>query len=78
MRRTPIVITATVAGLIGVLEFHTRPAAAGIGTIPAASPAAASPASTAPTGEHGQRQAEARPGRPAGTRTAVGPAVNYS
>jgi|SRR5579859_3897548 len=26
MKRTPIVLTATVVGLIAVLEFHTRPA----------------------------------------------------
>jgi hypothetical protein len=40
------VITATVAGLIGVLEFHTRPAPVNIVTIPAAGSAAASPAAT--------------------------------
>jgi uncharacterized protein with FMN-binding domain len=48
MRRAQIVITATVVGLIAVLEFHTRPSAVGVGTIPAAGQAAATPAATAP------------------------------
>ena len=69
MRRTPIVITATAAGLIGVLEFHTRPAPVSLGTIPAAgSTAAASPAA---------RPATTAPSR-GGTRTATGPQVNYN
>jgi uncharacterized protein with FMN-binding domain len=81
MRRTPIVITATVAGLIGVLEFHTRPAPVNVGTIPAAGSVATSPAATvAPRGRAGSG-ASPRPSPssqpPAGTRTAVGPAVNY-
>jgi uncharacterized protein with FMN-binding domain len=90
MRRTPIVITATVAGLIGVLEFHTRPAPASIGTIPAASPASASPASASPASaspasaspaatapSRGSTRSGA-PGPPGGARTAVGPAVDYN
>jgi uncharacterized protein with FMN-binding domain len=76
VRRTPIVITATMAGLIGVLEFHTHPAPAGIGAIPAASPAAASPAATAPS--RGSRTRSGTSGPPAGARTATGPAVDYS
>lgn len=79
MKRTPIVITATVAGLVGVLEFHTRPAPVNIGTIPAAgtaaaSPAAASPAATAPSRGSTKSAPSSRKG---GARTAVGPAVNY-
>jgi uncharacterized protein with FMN-binding domain len=35
MRRTPIVLTATVAGVAGVLAFHTSPSH--LGTLPAAS-----------------------------------------
>lgn len=81
MRRTLIVITATAAGLIGVLEFHTRPAPVSLGTIPAAgstaaaSPAAASPAATAPS--RGSTRSAA-PSQPGGTRTATGPQVNYN
>ena len=41
-------ITATVVGLIGVLEFHTRPSAISVATIPAAGAATASPAASAP------------------------------
>lgn len=83
MRRATIVITATAAGLIGVLEFHTRPTPVSLGTIPAAgSTAAASPAA-APSG--GSATAPARgstrsaaPSQPGGTRTATGPQVNYN
>ena len=49
MKRAPIVITGTVAGLIGVLAFHTRPPAISVATIPAAGAAAASPAGAAPS-----------------------------
>ena len=83
MRRAPIVITATVVGLIGVLEFHSLPAAVSVGTLPAAgAAAAASPASgTAPHRASKKSAARPKPGstsQPAGTRTAVGPQVNYS
>jgi len=70
------VIIATAAGLIGVLEFHTRPAPVSLGTIPAAgSTAAASPAATAPS--RGSTRSAA-PSAPGGTRTATGPQVNYN
>lgn len=88
MRRTPIVIVATAAGLIGVLEFHTRPAPVSIGTIPAAGPAAsaspsasASPAARAPSRGRTGSPAPPRPSssaHPGATRTATGPAVNYN
>ena len=95
MRRAPIVITATVVGLIGVLEFHSRPSAIAISTIPAAGAAAASPAGAAPspgssgTGGSSKSTSTAKagpgtvpkassPGKPASSRTAVGPQVNYS
>ena len=67
-------IGATLAGLIGVLEFHTRPPGVSIAAIPAAGSAAASPAATAPA--RGSRSSGA-PGQADGTRTATGPAVNY-
>ena len=83
MRRAPIVITATVVGLICVLEFHTRTAPVSLGT--AAAPAAPAPASAGPARTSRGRAtsgASPRPGsstRPAaGTRTVTGPAVNYS
>jgi len=92
MRRAPIVITATVAGLVGVLEFHTSPSAVSIGAIPAAgttaAPASSGPASPAPPRPGSTRQPSgASATRPAaapsatapsaGSRTAVGPPVSY-
>ena len=84
MRRAPIVITATVAGLAAVLEFHSRPASVSVATIPAAgsSPAAsASPAQTGTPGASAQPSASPRASSSSaagGTRTATGPLVNYN
>jgi uncharacterized protein with FMN-binding domain len=92
MRRAPIVITATVVGLIGVLEFHTRPSAISVATIPAAGAATTGPAASAPApsgpGTTGASKAKSKtkaaaskassPGTPSSTRTATGPQVNYS
>jgi uncharacterized protein with FMN-binding domain len=87
------VIAATVAGLIGVLEFHTRPSAISVATIPAARAAVSATAGTGSSprtsGMAGSPKSTSKakgkaPGTtsPAGTpgssRTAVGPAVNYS
>ena len=92
MKRAPIVITATVLGLIGVLEFHSRSSAISVSTIPAAGSAAASPAASA-RAPGGAGTAAASKGKPkakaatpkasshratSSTRTAVGPQVNYS
>lgn len=73
MRRASIVITGTVAGLIGVLVFHTKPSTVSIATIPAAGAATASPDTTASP----RSGSTSRPAT-TGTRTAVGPSVNYS
>jgi uncharacterized protein with FMN-binding domain len=83
VRRAPIVIAATVAGLIGVLEFHTRPSAISAATIPAAGAAAASPTASAPAqGGSGTaskaKAATSKASSPSSTRTVVGPQVNYS
>jgi uncharacterized protein with FMN-binding domain len=87
MRRAPIVIAATLVGLIGVLEFHSRPSVVSVGTIPAAGAAAASPAAASPAAGTASPRAgtgSAAPPKPGstsratGTRTAVGPQVNYS
>ncbi len=57
-------ITATVVGLIGVLEFHTRPSAISVATIPAAGAATTSPAASAPpqggSGTAGASKAKAK------------------
>ena len=75
-------ITATMVGLIGVLEFHTRPSAISVGAIPAAGVAAAATpgASASPQASAGSAATprSGSSGQTTGTRTAVGPSVNYS
>jgi hypothetical protein len=83
MRRAPIVIGATIAGLAGVLAFHTRPAQLSLPAMPAAgatgNPAPGSGASGT-AGRAGASSPPGQPGQPAGdtTRSATGPGVNYS
>jgi uncharacterized protein with FMN-binding domain len=73
------VIAATVAGLIGVLEFHTKPASLSLGAMPAAGtvPAAAAsgPASTRARRAQASKSAAAHP---AAVRTVTGPAISYN
>ena len=88
MKRAPIVISATVAGLAGVLAFHTTPAKLSLGALPTAE--GSQPASSAgPTASSvhrassGHRAAADKPvkrtsGTGSGTRTATGSGVNYS
>jgi uncharacterized protein with FMN-binding domain len=91
MKRAPIVISATVAGLAGVLAFHTTPAKLSLGAPPAADggqqasssgPAASSTRRAATSGHgssSGRPAATAKPAsQAAGTRSAVGSGVNYS
>jgi uncharacterized protein with FMN-binding domain len=92
MKRAPIVISATVAGLAGVLAFHTTPAKLSLGALPTAqgsqpaSPAvpSASPGHRASSGHQAAaRKPASRPtatggGTSGGTRSAAGSAVNYS
>ena|ERR1700689_1032886 len=82
MKRAPIVISATVAGLAGVLAFHTTPAKLSLGALPAAG-GGQTASSPDPAASSGHRSAAAKPARRAGgttggTRSATGPAVNYS
>jgi uncharacterized protein with FMN-binding domain len=75
MRRTPIVVTATVAGLAGVLAFHTTPARLNpLGQTPAPDPTASQPDSAA-SSTPASTPASTKPG---GTKTADGPVVNYN
>jgi len=93
MRRAPIVIAGTVAGLVAVLEFHTTPpkvALAGGSALPSAAgstSAASAPASGGSTtarkstpARKKARHASARAsaGTQAATRSATGPRVNYT
>jgi uncharacterized protein with FMN-binding domain len=79
MRRAPIVITATLVGLLGVLEFHPKSSGMSLGSIPAAGAAATAPGSTASAAppRSGTTSSPAAT-QPSATRTAVGPAVNYN
>jgi uncharacterized protein with FMN-binding domain len=83
MRRAPIVIGATVAGLAGVLAFHTRPAQLSLPVVPAAG-ATSRPASGASSDGRGRKpgasSAPAATAPQAGTaaRSATGPGVNYN
>jgi uncharacterized protein with FMN-binding domain len=85
------VLGGTLAGLIGVLAFHTTPSRSGSPTVPGAatssgSAAGASPAPTSPSSTSGgggatagaspQPTASSQPA--AASRTTVGPSVNYS
>jgi len=47
MRRAPIVIAATAAGLVGILSFHTKPASLTLGGVPGASSRGSSTTSVA-------------------------------
>ena len=84
MKRAPIVISATVAGLAGVLAFHTTPAKLSLGALPTAAAGGGQTASSPdPASSSGHRAAAAkRTSRSsptsAGTRSATGPSVNYS
>ena len=92
MKRAPIVIVGTVAGLVGVLEFHTTPAKLAIASESARRPplrAVLAPQAVQVPGHHrpqcraGASRRARRPGlssagKRAASGTAVGPGVNYS
>jgi len=90
MKRAPIVIAGTVAGLLGVLEFHTAPAKLSAGGLLPAAPAAAAPAKSgaASNGKSGTGSTSSGRSNSTGAAsgpksagksngTAVGPGVNY-
>jgi uncharacterized protein with FMN-binding domain len=85
MKRAPIVISATVAGLAGVLAFHTTPAKLSLGALPTAGRGQTA-SSPDPAASSGRRAAAGKPTRQSsqtsqtsgGTRSATGSAVNYS
>ena len=84
MRRAPIVIGATIAGLAGVLAFHTTPAPL---SLPAA-PAAGATRRPAPEASSGAPSRDPRSASPApattaapnrqAARSAAGPGVSYN
>jgi uncharacterized protein with FMN-binding domain len=83
MRRSKLVVAATIAGLAGVLSFHTTTAPISFGK-----PAAAPPGGSSSAGPTSTTTAPAGSGPPAptspstvpstATRTATGVAVNYN
>jgi uncharacterized protein with FMN-binding domain len=90
MKRAPIVISATVAGLAGVLAFHTTPSKLSLGALPIAG-SGQTASSPDPAASPGHRAAAAKPARRTGrtgggTRSAAAPTaqsaagsvVNYS
>jgi uncharacterized protein with FMN-binding domain len=73
MKHAPLVIAATIAGLAGVLSFHTGTAKITLGApAPVAAPPAPTPSTSAPA-----RKSAPSTG-PSATQTAVGAAVNYN
>jgi uncharacterized protein with FMN-binding domain len=93
MRRTPIVLGGTLAGLIGVLTFHTTPTRSGFTTMPgaagvpgtSATPAAPAPAKAASSKATSSKAntktaagSSAKSSPASTTRSATGPQVNYS
>jgi len=88
MKRTPLVLAATAAGLTGVLVFHTTPSRLSLSTAPGTTPQVQSPQKQSPQSQTPQtpqasqqspatQTPKAKPPR-TGTRTATGTAVNYS
>lgn len=85
MKRATILVSATLAGLVGVLAFHTTPSQLSLPPLPQAdgSPAATPSRPAAPSGHPAASGKPAESGAPAsgtsgGTRSATGPSVNYS
>lgn len=85
MRRAPIVIGGTVAGLVGVLLFHTAPTTVKLSTLggAATAPGPAASAGGAPQAQSSSAAgASPNPGsggqQAGGTRTAAGPGADYN
>jgi uncharacterized protein with FMN-binding domain len=83
MRRAPLVVIATIAGLAGVLSFHTKPATLSLGqavgpAAPGGSPTSAPTSTTTGTASSGPPAPASPVTTPGATRTATGAAVNYS
>ena len=88
MRRSTIAISATAAGLLGVLTFHTKSAPLTLGSLPQTSTAGGSTTTTAPAGPGSTgggspsttvpSTSGSSPASSSGTKTATGPQVNYN
>jgi uncharacterized protein with FMN-binding domain len=84
VKRAPIVIAGTVAGLVAVLEFHTTPAKLAIPggvALPASTGGAGTTGSTGTTGQPGaspSQSGQSPAAAQSAVRRATGPRVNYS
>jgi uncharacterized protein with FMN-binding domain len=86
MKRAPVVLVATAAGVAGVLSFHTKGARINLGALngvstttgPAGASAVGSSQSHAASGGTTTTQPSTPSTLPATTRTATGPSVNYN
>jgi hypothetical protein len=76
MKRTPVVVLVTAAGLGGVLAFHSTPGGASLGVDTGAR--AASQVGRGLGAQFFPQTAASHPIQPGPTPTAVGPAVNYN
>ncbi len=79
MRRAPLVLAGTVAGLFGILSFRSSPQKITLSTLPTAS----TPAAASTTASGGTQSGTVGPAAPAttassgGVISATGPQVNY-
>ena len=86
MKRSTIVICATVAGLVGVLTFHTSSAPLVVGSLPqsatsrgsTSAPVSGGPPGSSSTGGSKPSSSGTSTTTPSGNRTATGPQVNYN
>jgi len=84
MKRARVVTVATMAGLAGVVSFHTKstPLSLGalrpVGTAPGASAPSSSPTPAGGAGTRPTTPPTAGTGTTSATRTAIGAAVNYN
>jgi uncharacterized protein with FMN-binding domain len=83
MRRAGIVVIATIAGLAGVLSFHTKPATLSLGqalgpAAPGGSPTTAPTTTTTGPASSGPSATTNPSTTPAATRTATGASINYN
>jgi uncharacterized protein with FMN-binding domain len=85
VKRTPIVLGGTLAGLIGVLMFRTTPTQSSFTTLPVASGTSATSPASASANKGPAKNAAGASATPTSTsnhasttRTATGPQVNYS
>jgi uncharacterized protein with FMN-binding domain len=76
MRRAPVVIGATVVGLIGVLAFHTKSAPVTLGSLSGTSATQGSTTTTGPSAGNNSSGASSPPKSGSSTGTSTAPSTN--